>query len=176
MFRSTEDMKTLKSSMKKNSILITIMAMTAVPTLAVAEISSHDDTAAENFYFPSTGVRVEQEALLLAIDDYLLPLRENVGSYLSTPECRLEPVLEPSKDDPEAPDQVASHFYGCFAGLYAQADAVEATDQEVRAAVAIANKVAAKSHEFMVAFVKDATKGVVAVGPDEAASGSCACN
>jgi hypothetical protein len=90
--------------------------MAVIPTvaiqLAVAENSSHDNTAAEDFYFPSTGVRVEQEALLLAIDDYLLPLRENVGSYLSTPKCRLEPVVAPSKDDPQAPDQVASHFYG----------------------------------------------------------------
>jgi hypothetical protein len=64
------------------------------------------------FFFPTTGVHVEQRALLLAIDDYLLPLRENLGPYLSKPSSRAEPVLAPSKDDPGAPDQVAAHFYG----------------------------------------------------------------
>ena len=57
-----------------------------------------------------------------------------------------------------------------------QAKCPLASGAEVRAAVAIANKVTAKSHEFMVAFVKDASKGVVAVGPDEPASDSCACD
>jgi len=89
----------------------------------------------------------------------------------------LEPHLDPKTQLLVAlGSAVAAKCQICFAGLYSQADAVEATDQEVRAAVAIANKVAAKSHEFMVAFVKDATKGAVAVGPNEPASGSCACN
>ncbi len=65
-----------------------------------------------DFYFPSTGVHVEGQALLLAIDDQLLPLRENMVEYLSKPAVRAEPVLSPSKDDPLAPDQVAAHFYG----------------------------------------------------------------
>lgn len=64
------------------------------------------------FHFPSTGVTVEREAVLLAIDDYLLPLRENLGPYLSTPKYRKEAVVRPSRDNPRAPDQVASHFYG----------------------------------------------------------------
>ncbi len=68
--------------------------------------------AADGFYFPATGVTVEREALLLGIDDYLLPLRENVGTYLSTPKYRQEAVMRPSRDNPLAPDQVASHFYG----------------------------------------------------------------
>ena len=71
---------------------------------------------------------------------------------------------------------VAAKCQVCFAGLYAQADAVEATDQEVRAAVAIADRVAAKARDFMVAFVKDTTKGAVAVRSDEPTSGSCACD
>lgn len=66
----------------------------------------------EAFHFPSTGVTVKKQAMLLGIDDYLLPIRENVGTYLSTPTYRKEPVVSPSKDDPQAPDQVASHFYG----------------------------------------------------------------
>ena len=68
--------------------------------------------AADGFYFPATGVTVEREALLLGIDDYLLPLRENVGTYLSTPKYRQEAVMRPNRDNPLAPDQVATHFYG----------------------------------------------------------------
>lgn len=102
--------------MKKSNIVKKIVAMAVISTLVVqmarAEISPDDGFAAKDFYFPSTGVRVEKEALLLAIDNYLLPLRENVGSYLSTPTYRKEAVLRPSRDNPLAPDQVASHFYG----------------------------------------------------------------
>ena len=72
----------------------------------------HAGPASTEFYFPSTGVSVPKQALLLGIDDYLLPLRENVGTYLSTPTYRQEPVLSPTKEDPKAPDSVASHFYG----------------------------------------------------------------
>ncbi|MEJ1972466.1 MAG: hypothetical protein WDM96_08445 [Lacunisphaera sp.] len=64
------------------------------------------------FQFPTTGVRVPKQAILLAIDDQSLPLRENLVEYLSKPEARKEPVLSPNKDDFTAPDQVASHFYG----------------------------------------------------------------
>ncbi len=102
--------------MDKNIIVKKIVAMAVIPTLMIqmarAEISPDDGATNEDFYFPSTGVRVEKEALLLAIDDYLLPLRENVGSYLSTPTYRKKAVLRPSRDNPLAPDQVASHFYG----------------------------------------------------------------
>ena len=71
---------------------------------------------------------------------------------------------------------VAAKCQICFAGLYAQAEQVEATDQEVRAVVAIANKVTAKSQEFMISFVEDAPQGVVALRSDESASGGCACD
>ena len=46
----------------------------------------------------------------------------------------------------------------------------------LRAAVAIANQVAAKSHDFMVAFVEETTKGAVAVDADGSETGSCVCS
>lgn len=64
------------------------------------------------FYFPSTGVRVAKQAVLLAIDDRLLPLRKNLCYYLQKPKVRPEPVLTPSRDNPKAPDHTATHFYG----------------------------------------------------------------
>ena len=60
----------------------------------------------------STGVVASGQALFLAIDDQLLPLRENVVEHLSRPSIREQPVLSPSRDDSFAPDQVAAHFYG----------------------------------------------------------------
>jgi AhpD family alkylhydroperoxidase len=88
----------------------------------------------------------------------------------------LEPHLDPKTQLLVAlGSAVAARCQVCFTGLYAQADAVEASDQEVRAAVAIADKVAAKAHDFMVAFVKDTTKGAVALRSDELVSGGCAC-
>ncbi|MDB6169265.1 MAG: hypothetical protein JWM88_2129 [Verrucomicrobia bacterium] len=78
---------------------------------AAAE-SRSADPADRGFYFPTTGVHVAGQAVLLAIDDYLLPLRENVGGYLSTPKYRAQPVVTGSKENPLAPDQVASQFYG----------------------------------------------------------------
>lgn len=88
----------------------------------------------------------------------------------------LEPHLDPKTQLLVAlGSAVAAKCQVCFAGLYAQADKVEATDQEVRAAVAIADKVAAKARDFMVAFVTDTTKGAIALRSDETASGSCGC-
>ena len=89
----------------------------------------------------------------------------------------LEPHLDPKTQLLVAlGSAVAAKCQVCFAGLYAQADDVEATEREVRAVVAIANKVAAKSQEFMGAFVEDTTKGAVAASSDGPASGSCACD
>ena len=81
----------------------------ALPSLAQPSVSG---PGTQDFYFPSTGVTVAKHAVLLAIDDYLLPLRDNVCSYLSKPAFRPEAVLRPSRDNPLAPDQVAAHFYG----------------------------------------------------------------
>jgi len=49
---------------------------------------------------------------LLAIDDLSLPLRKNVCLYLSKPKVRPEPVLAPSPLESNAPDNLATHFYG----------------------------------------------------------------
>ena len=54
----------------------------------------------------------EQQVVLLAIDDHALPLRDNVCLYLSKPALREEPVLKPERDNRNAPDQLAAHFYG----------------------------------------------------------------
>lgn len=91
--------------MKSRLAPLLAAVLLAAPALAAP-------AAAGEFEFPSTGVRVEGRALLLAIDDHLLPLRENIVPHLSRPAVRREPVLLPSKDDPAAPDQVAAHFYG----------------------------------------------------------------
>jgi hypothetical protein len=58
---------------------------------------------------------------LLAIDDASLPLRKNICLYLSKPSVRPEPVLSPSPVDSNAPDNLATHFYGTVlhdAGTY----------------------------------------------------------
>lgn len=80
--------------------------------LALAAAALPGFAAERAFVFPSTGVRAEGRALLLAIDDQLLPLRLNMVEHLSKPKLRQEPVLSPSRDNPLAPDQVAAHFYG----------------------------------------------------------------
>ncbi len=49
---------------------------------------------------------------LLAIDDASLPLRKNTCLYLSKPAIHPQPVLAPSPIDSNAPDNLATHFYG----------------------------------------------------------------
>lgn len=71
---------------------------------------------------------------------------------------------------------VAAKCQNCFATLYSAADKVGATDKEVQAAVAIATKVTAKSHDFMGAFIEQTTKGVVKVGGGAAATTGCGCS
>ncbi len=61
------------------------------------------------FGFPSIGIEVERQAVLLAIDDFLLPLKKNLCYYLSKPKVRKEPVLAPS---PNQPDGLAADFTG----------------------------------------------------------------
>jgi hypothetical protein len=50
--------------------------------------------------------------ILLAIDDVSLPLRKSVCLHLSQPTVRPEPVLVPSPLESNAPDNLATHFYG----------------------------------------------------------------
>ena len=80
--------------------------------LAGSTAGGENADAASGFHFPATGVCVEGQAVLLAIDDVSLPLKHNVCYYLSKPTVRKEPVLAPSRDDPKAPDHLAAHFYG----------------------------------------------------------------
>ena len=64
------------------------------------------------FHLPSTGVSAKNQALLLAIDDILLPVRSNLNYYLSKPQVLKQPVLTPRVGNPKAPDQIAAFFYG----------------------------------------------------------------
>ncbi len=68
--------------------------------------------ASEIFEFPSIGMKIKSQAMLLAIDDYLLPLKRNLCYYLSKPEVRKEPVVAPSRDNPAAPDLASGDLYG----------------------------------------------------------------
>jgi len=67
----------------------------------------------------------------------------------------------------------AAKCQACFAGLYASASQVEASDREIRAAVAIAAKVTAKSQEFMAAFIEQTSKGAISTGAVQAESIAC---
>ncbi len=64
------------------------------------------------FDFPATGIRTTDEAMLLGIDDVSLPLKRNLAYFLTKPTVRAEPVLTPSRDNRDAPDFLAAHFYG----------------------------------------------------------------
>ena len=79
-----------------------------LPGIAAALVLS----VSSQIFFPATGVTVEKEAVMLAIDDVSLPLKENVCYYISKPEVRKEPVLAPNHDNPNSPDQVAAQCYG----------------------------------------------------------------
>ena len=64
------------------------------------------------FHFSEVPHGVEGQALLLAIDNHLLPISRDLSLYYTTPQARPEPVLTPSRDDPSKPDYIATHFYG----------------------------------------------------------------
>jgi len=68
--------------------------------------------AQANFSFPATGISVAEQAVLLAIDDVSLPLKNDLCYYLCKPQVRKQPVLGPSRGDLNAPDYLAAHFYG----------------------------------------------------------------
>jgi alkylhydroperoxidase/carboxymuconolactone decarboxylase family protein YurZ len=69
----------------------------------------------------------------------------------------------------------AAKCQNCFAKLYGLAPNAGISDSEIRAVVAIAAKVSAKSQEFMVAFVEQASGGVVKSSAAETAGGGCGC-
>ncbi|MCC7084041.1 MAG: hypothetical protein IT427_03430 [Pirellulales bacterium] len=70
------------------------------------------ESPSKSICFPTIGTSVERCATLLAIDDYCLPLRKNLCYYISKPTVRPGPVLAPETGNPNAPDSVATHFYG----------------------------------------------------------------
>ncbi len=78
---------------------------------AFAETTNAAESANKDFVFPATGITVTGEAMLLAIDDVSLPLKNNLCFYLSKPKVRKEAVLTASKD-PNAPDYLGASFYG----------------------------------------------------------------
>jgi hypothetical protein len=80
--------------------------------IAGSTLAEETSEFATGFHFPATGIHVDSQAVLLAIDDVSLPLKHNVSYYLSKPKVRKEPVLAPSRDNPRAPDHLAAHFYG----------------------------------------------------------------
>ena len=89
----------------------------------------------------------------------------------------LEPHLDPKTQLLVAVGAAAAaKCQVCFATLYAKANEVEATDAEIHSAVAIADKVAAKSRDFMATFIEETTKGSVAVWRDEEESTPCGCS
>src|SRR4051812_7355232 len=72
------------SPMKSLRLVFTVAAFAATGlSLALSSAGATarppDSAPTGDFFFPSTGVSVDNQAVLLAIDDYLLPLRENVG-------------------------------------------------------------------------------------------------
>ena len=69
-------------------------------------------TTSARIKFPTLGNHADEQATLLSIDDYSLPLKQNLCYFLSKPQVRTEPVLLPERDNPQAPDQTAAHFYG----------------------------------------------------------------
>jgi len=50
--------------------------------------------------------------MLLAIDDVSWPLKHNLCYYLTKPTLHPEPVVTPSRDDPDALDYMGAQFYG----------------------------------------------------------------
>ncbi len=80
--------------------------------IAASTLAEETSDPAAGFHFPATGIHVGGQAVLLAIDDVSLPLKQNLSYYLSKPKVRKEPVLVPSRDNPRAPDHAAAHFYG----------------------------------------------------------------
>ena len=82
----------------------------AAGILAVTACFAQKPTHA--FRFPETGQSAPGQAMLLAVDHVSWPLRGGLGVFMSKPKVRAEPVLTPSRDNPSAPDNIATHHYG----------------------------------------------------------------
>jgi hypothetical protein len=104
---SLNQRKTCKNMDQKKFAVLWMLMTTALFSCAAGE-----KPEATDFEFPSSGVRVRQQAILLGIDDMSWPLKRDLCLYLSKPKVRQEPVLVPSRDNPNAPDYMAAHLYG----------------------------------------------------------------
>lgn len=71
----------------------------------------------------------------------------------------------------------AAKCQNCFAKLYGLAEPAGVSDREIRAALAIAAKVAEKSQAFMAEFIEETTHGAIAAaGPGTSPAASpCGC-
>jgi len=64
------------------------------------------------FVLPESNLAVKGRVTFLAIDDQSLRERENLFLTLTKPQVRQAPVLTPERGNLNAPDSMASHFYG----------------------------------------------------------------
>jgi AhpD family alkylhydroperoxidase len=71
---------------------------------------------------------------------------------------------------------VAAKCQNCFAGLYGSAAQAGLSDNEIRAVVAIAEKVTEKSHGFMAEFVEKTTHGAIRHTSEGEAAAGCGCS
>jgi hypothetical protein len=92
---------------KQQVWMAAILAMVAASTMHAADLPT-----AGRFEFPTVGTGSTGRAVLLGIDDHLLPLRKNVCLYLTKPTVRAEGVVTPNRDDENAVDHLGAHFYG----------------------------------------------------------------
>lgn len=97
--------------MTNDKMLVVVQRLLWILAAAIC-IEASPVRADEAFRFPAVGCAAGARATLLAIDDECLPLRKDLCYYLSKPQVRKEPVLTPGRDNPNAPDHVATHFYG----------------------------------------------------------------
>ncbi|OHB57165.1 MAG: hypothetical protein A2Y12_13545 [Planctomycetes bacterium GWF2_42_9] len=81
-------------------------------TYLTGSVFAGTDSFGTEFFFPATGISVKNKAVLLAIDELSLPLKNNVCFYISKPRVRTDAVLKPSRNDPNAPDYLGAFFYG----------------------------------------------------------------
>jgi len=93
--------------MKKLSSVLFIVFFVVVSSGAAGAANS-----ATAFYLPESKLTVRDQVTLLAIDDQSLQQRENLVLTLNKPEIRQAPVLTPESENPNAPDSMATHFYG----------------------------------------------------------------
>ncbi|MBN2455955.1 MAG: hypothetical protein JXB29_05380 [Sedimentisphaerales bacterium] len=89
-----------------------LKSLAFVIVLATGVCLDAKETSSNSFTFPSTGITVKDQAVLLAIDDFSLPLKKDLCYYLSKPKIRKDPVLLPSRNDLNAPDFLRTQFYG----------------------------------------------------------------